>query len=528
MNVYLIQTLLFFAVNFMFLLSRSVLWDGKLWYQLMFNRDFNGLMWMTFQAKLPIVFHLYAFLADTFDPTFISKCISFFSLMFAGLIFRWFLEKDQLGSPRSRFLAGFWYCLMPCYLVSIEFCHTMYNMAVLGFFLAAFIHSSTMKDHKKNTLFVPLHILVFILFYFVFSANKAFLFLYPLFIVQSLYQFHQSEPSTKIVTALKNWTKRYWILLLLPFIYWSLKDLPLGIYDNYNAVNLKDFRRFIEAFKVGLKSGNIQILSTILSWVVKDGALLLISAAWFIFLYLFSRKNVSTTRVKDTDRFLIIGLIGSVALMYMIIFPYAAVGKHAQFMDFESRHALLFVFPQALFILFSTSLLEKKFKFYSMLYPAILLFMSLVAAATLENQRRNDVDWYKRQAMVENFKQSESVKNASTIVLHDEILSWDWLRRGVEFYELNGFAQDAFGDQKRLVYDSRFLPDQKFINTPGVPQRYQFKDYNKNGSKLDLRITQGELNLLKWSDYLHLKWLDLTNHKEFEKEIAKALKLQIL
>lgn len=523
MNIYLAQALIFLLVNFSYLLSRSVLWDGKLWYQLMHNHDFSGLFWMTHQNKLPLVFHLYAYLADTFNPVFIAKLISFVSLLFAGLIFRWFIEKAELGSPRARFLAGTWYCFMPCYLVGIEFCHVSYNLAILVFFLGAFIHSSTMADHKNGAKFTVIHLIVFSCFYVSFTANKAFLFLYPLFIVQSIFQYCQYKLSKK---SLFLWLKNYWFLLLFPFVYWSLKDQPTGIYNGYNAINLKEFGKFFEAFKIGLKAGNAQTLTKILTWTFTDYILMALSLLWFAILFLISKK-IPSKRTSMTNKPLTIGLVSAILLMLMIIFPYAAVGKHAQFIDFESRHALLFVFPQALIILFSFTLIENRSKYSTPLFLAVLLFYSCVAAAVFENHRRNDVDWYKRQAMVENFKVFKPIQEASIIGIEDHLLEWNHLNRGVEFYELSAFSEDAFGDQKRLIYDSRFPVDNVLLNTPGVPERYNFKEYNPNGKHIKVLLTKGTLNLLDWKNYIYLKWLENMNYLKFKQEIKNAIEFRI-
>ena len=522
-NVYVVQALLFLAVNFMYLLSRSVLWDGKLWYQLMHNHDFDGLFWMTYQSKLPIVFHLYTYLGDTFNPTFMAKAISFFSFLFAGLIFRWFLEKDQIGSVRGRFLAGFWFCLMPCYLVGIEFCHVSYNVAVLVFFLGCFLHAATLEEHERPSVFIPIHLLVFGCFYFAFTANKAFLFLYPLFIVASVFRFYKKSPFKKFLLL---WTKKYWFLLLIPFIYWTLKDQPHGVYDNYNAINFRDTGRFIEAFKIGLQS-NRRILSKILSWVFHDGVLLGLAVVWFLVLWWTCKAVFKTaTPAKNSPRFLILGLAGSFVLLLMIIFPYAAVGKHAQFMDFESRHALLFVFPQALMIAFAVALAEQKLKQFKFVFLGALAFISLVTAAVFENFRRNDVDWFKRQAMIENFKISKAIQNASIIGIQDNILEWNQLNRGIEFYELSAFAQDALGNQRHLVYDTRFPVDKALLETPGVPQRYQFKDYDPKGQAIVVEMNRGEVDLLSWKNYLQLKWSEMFDEEEFRLLIVKAIQFK--
>ena len=68
-----------------------------------------------------------------------------------------------------------------------------------------------------------------------------------------------------------------------------------------------------------------------------------------------------------------------------------------------------------------------------------------------------NIDWKYQQSIIHNFKQSEKIRNNTTIIvnlnLNDKLYGNRWL----DFYELNGLSKAAFGDSKRLVVSSTSL-----------------------------------------------------------------------
>lgn len=525
---YIEQSAFFFLINALYFVSFHALWDGRLWYQLMKNQDLTSIFWITDQAKIPLHFHLYAFLATTPYPLFYSKVISFISLLFTGLIARWYIERHEIGDSVARFWAGILLCLMPSYLVGVEFAHAQYNFGIFTFFAVMWFHS-VVSDELKNEKWQQFFLNSFtvLICYWAFSVNRALMFIFPVFLVSSVLQNRERSVDKRWASVITEWAKAHWMFLLLPLISWVLRDKPYGIYATYNQVNLSNVSGIYEKLKSGIKGGALGNPLRIIKLGFYDSGLIAFSLLMSVLYFFFSRKYVKKTLNKLSTNFIL--LAGSYLLLLMIVFPYAVVGKSAGFIDYESRHAILFVYPQCIMLCLFVTLVRQFFdkKKISMLpiHLLVALLLGFTSGGVVHVLRWWDVDWLKREAMTERFKESEKVRKASFVEVYDKTEKYDALHRGVEFYDLSPLAEEAFQNKTHLVYDMRWTLSH-IVQDPMVRKNYGLGDVNMNGDKIKVYFDYGSLDLFDWNTYFKLKHAQIFNYEKFLSQVKEAVTMK--
>lgn len=530
-----VQTLLFALVNFPYFFIPGAVYDGRLWYQFLLERNFSSLFWFTNQARINLHLHLYAFLATTSSPLFWAKVISFFSLLTVGLIFRWALELLKIGSSQGRFWAGVWFCLMPSYLAGFEFSHAQYNLGFAAFFVCLWMNmllNTKLTECKYKSVLVNL--MICLILYWTFSVNRALYFMHIHFVVVSFLVFKNTKQLTDWINPFKEWSQFNFPLLLIPLISWILRDKPFGEYAQYNQVNISQLGQLYAHIKMNLVESCLKAPIGVLKFAFKDsvtlGFGLLMAGVIFYFIRQYKKEEPQSLKIT------LVGLCYGVIALLLAIFPYAAVAKVAFFNDVETRHAIFFVFSQALILLFGFDLLtyvHERLKRSRRAYTAALLAMSLIfglmAGGILHVFRWWDLDWYKHEAIKANLKYSAEGKAASRIILHDKYRDYYGLWRNAPvFYELTPLAEEVYGGEDHLVMDELRLVEDKDFNRPEWRRRSHFGDIDPNGRTVHFQMDKGELDLWDWKIYLSLKKDQLSNYDQFLERIRHGIKFELM
>lgn len=507
--MYFYLTVFFIFANLFGLLTRSVAWDSRLWFTHIKNQDIDTLYWFLNQAKLVGQFQIFSFLSYFKDPLFIANAGNFLFWLLITLFFYWFVTELKLGTPMSRFVASCWVALKPSLLVSYELCHMPYNLGILLYCLGIWSFLTYGKNFKPKTFgFAIYFIALFILWNSSFVLLRSLMFLHYGFIV--------------ILFINKNINyKQLCLFALLPIVSWIFKGVPTGVYANYNQVDLSHVNLY--NLRISLRETNWVIFNKTTKWIWKDIGLVLAFLAALPMVYLMLRKvpkpeKPVTNKIAGMNLFVWAGCC--LFFILFLIFPYLTTGIVLVHDDFESRHAILHVFPQALILIALGQFFEwRKWLRFEQVFFTVLLSMFLIAM--VENQRRWQIDGFVQDSIVQNLKSLPFDRSVSTLVFDHQALNWHQLNRRPNIYEYNGLLDAALGEQKWIGIDQTVLKSLSSI-PPYMLVKYACKNCVATEKMQLVVISKGEANPYSWSVYGPLIWNEYFNKEKYN-QLAKEL-----
>ena len=202
--------------------------------------------------------------------------------------------------------------------------------------------------------------------------------------------------------------------IFLPPIYWYLKSIYFtssGMFSGYNALSI-DISVFVKPFLpiLGFFSGDGLAIGT--------GGLVIVLALLVLSSYrisIFFPQSIDNS-IKISLIFIIIG----VAVSYLGVFPYAAVGKIPSFSDWTAtRHQRLLMFGLAIIIFGVVSACARKFKENSHAINTILpLFIVLLFIGNWwQVYSEFYVDHLKQRALIKLIKKHPELKKNNVIIV---------------------------------------------------------------------------------------------------------------
>jgi hypothetical protein len=268
------------------------------------------------------------------------------------------------------------------------------------------------------------------------------------------------QDSYRAGVPLKRFLFRYWPLLALPAAWYLVKISffqPYGIYAGYNQI-----------------SPPLLVAATVP---------LALSVLPLVALYVL-RGRLSS---------LVLGILAALAagifLTALAIHPYAVVGQRPPFVEWQTRDELLMPLGISFIVLalcrMVGALLGRGLA--QLAGIAVLAFSVVVSAAICASYF---VDWQKQQTLIEIFRATPALENASTIIFHDDTTNMNIFNRSYRFYEWNGLMRRAFGDESRFgVNDARVEVEGLLTGSYSKYALYGPRNYVPDGSVLDVTIS---------------------------------------
>lgn len=230
-----------------------------------------------------------------------------------------------------------------------------------------------------------------------------------------------------------HFTRRNWLLLVLPVLYFSIRQIwfkPYGLYENYN----QDFG-IIKIIKSPiLQAANI--------FDVQINIGLFIIALLICIILLRKNKNILLYIPTCSIKWYLVGLF----VFISACFPYWIIGRVPTFNVWSSRHQLLI--PLSIAIILTTIMIRERNKYYQK--SLLILFVCISMTYNLNTYIGYYVDWEKQLQLIKLFRENKVIKDGSLIIFTDESINKNYLNREYAVYEWNGILEMAFGDQKRL------------------------------------------------------------------------------
>ena len=497
----------FIFANLFGLLTRSVAWDSRLWFTHIKNQDIDALYWFLNQAKLTGQFQLFSFLSFFKDPVAMANGISFCCWLLITLFFYWFVTELKLGSPLARTIATTCVAIKPSFLVGYEFCHMPYSLGILLYFAGVW-GLLTYGTKLKSWPLIFFSVALFVIWDTSFTLLRSIMFLHYGIIVM-LYLNKNIH------------YKQLAFLAAIPLVSWFLKADATGVYGNYNQVKLANISLWNMAYS--LKQTNWIVFRKTTGWIWKNPGLFAIFILAIPMIYyglLHKVKLQKSAHAKIMGMPFIIWSACCGFFILFLIFPYVATGIAIQYNDFESRHAILHFFPQALFLLGFSYFLEV-YKTRKLVKGFFTLIIAAFLVAGLENQRRWMIDGFVQDSMIENLRSLPFDRSVSVLLFEHKAVNWHHLDRRPNIYEFNGLL-DAALDEQKWVGIERHLAK----NLDGLPQdileHYACKNCKVTDRRQVVEIDKGDLDPFQWTNFFSLLYSKYFDKDKYQM-LAKSL-----
>ena len=395
------------------LASNAVFWDDWLVY-----RSSDSVIFQTFSEAGSIlnwVSYLHIFMLAI--GVWSYKLFTFFLMFGAGLLLAFILERNSLIPKSLRFTLVLLFLILPFNFARIAAIDFPYALCYFSFFLAwALIDRSRVMAAG--------------LFLLSFNTNSLLVF-YFLPILDLLYR--TCRP-LDLRSAMKFPLRRPELMILpFAFFYTKIKFFkPSGDYDGYNQ-NFKLKHIFNAAKEQFFDIGTIE-----LNWPIFS--LLLLGAFYAII------KNSAYISDKISLRTSVFIFCGGIFVFLLAVLPYWILDLVPTFYEWASRHQLLMPLGTSMIIVGFIWLFPR---------PLRVLGTSVVVAGSLSlgvvNYSQFWLDWQKQKMLVKLFAASDDIRKADVLLIDDQTLNLNAIKREYRFYEWNGLLEEAFGNQSRFA-----------------------------------------------------------------------------
>jgi len=276
-----------------------------------------------------------------------------------------------------------------------------------------------LKEKKGHPLqYLPSLILIFFSFNnpVHLTFNCAFLAIYGLSTVGYSSNFPLGEFKKKLFTFLKQ----NWILALLPFIFFYLKNIFYPVTIPYNEIKLFSLPTLGSILKNILRLITEPILSIVYSiptfWFVLIPALVV--ASFFSFKYF--KRNPEPEDQRYALEMIAVGLI----LIVTLSITYGLVWKTFKIMSWKSSFAFSGNFGYSLFFLGSFQWLFNKYwgRKKNLIQPVLFLSIVALILININLYAMWQARWAHTASIIHKLKQKVPVQNANIYFLNDSVL----------------------------------------------------------------------------------------------------------
>lgn len=414
----------FAILHLPFVFSESALWDSLVQTQTYQLGIFDCSTQFSFDSGVPLSALIWQ-LGRLPYFIFIFKFAMLACYITSSFLFRTIIQRLFGFDDYWAFVAINVAFLFPAYSMWYHIIMLPYVISLTAFLAAVVLY---IKRYPHNS--VPTLLVISVLSIVAFNIRSFLVFhlaaLFCVFIAEML----NTENRIK---SFAFFIQRNLILIVLPFIYYVLLaiNFPLGgLYkvDQYNVIQFSISNVFVE-----LGKSIINTLFTpfyfLLKYVISDGTLLMLIFAFCLGSFLLLRKKGKAQVVRTKP--ILVALLGLMFLSALI--PYALVGKHVTTHGYETRHALLAIFPLIIIVIIC---------FQKLFSNTIVLsfFLALVASAFFYNE----VLWQNRFTKYEwTIDKLKSEKNILKEVVFFEDNAVVGMNEYFRFYECNIILQRA-------------------------------------------------------------------------------------
>jgi hypothetical protein len=488
-------------VHGLLLVNDGIFWDGWLVYTHHLEKDWGSLSLMFTEAGgIPITFYFHRLFSYFPWLVFSYRLVAFFSVMFSGILVYIICREVKMFRGYECLLLALLCLSYPAFQVSIELITTptvfYYCLFLLACYLA--IKSETTSGIRMGFL----RICSLCLFILSFPINSLLVLYYGFLFVLVIHSCRYRRIAHK-----KLFTKfmpRRLDYLLLPIIFWVISRLVFpshGLYSNYNRIifslsslvglHINFINNCVyEQVRIALQD-LIEFFAYYFPFGLGVFMVFLIGTQWIY-------KRLQFQPVHSVDRK--VGayslLLFGIALLFLGIFPYAAVGKVASIHGWDTRHALLIPLPMAMIFVGAIRLtFSQAIGSISRLgFTSLIILVFAFSLSTVKNYIAWQARWVKDRSIMANLSRMSDAKKLSVLWVDDQFpIGGEGFYR---FYEWASIFKSVWSDESHIGLDRRgyskefLIYGQRYFN-----RRYNLADFDPAGCQGILTVRRGPLSL---------------------------------
>ena len=515
----IVITLLYFVSYIFIPLNAGIFWDDWCLYHQ------NELVVFSFHKESGFFLYwpayLHSLMLSVSYGILIERLVIFFSFLCSTVLLFDFLKKIKEIDRMSRFFIMIFFSIFPLIFSRIGVAALCYALSNLFFYLGLFLVGRYFDKRK-----IHIRIMALMAIFLSFSTNSILFF----YLIVLLFIVYKERRTLISIRSLVNKCLNYIDFLLLPVAFWILKNMffkPYGLYDKYNQIYIYSPLKYLFQALIAFYNTFIYLIVSQFIPFFQQHTVLIFIASMILFFIFKKIINIRENNkyVKYDLRFLILGFFA----FFTGVFPYLAVGKMPQLYGWESRHELLLPLGLSLILFYSVKIiayyLKLSFTVKLFVYSFIIsLFIFFNQYIYLEYQK----DWFKQLSLIENFQESQILKENTTFIFEDRTLGLNALKRIYDFYEYNGLMKYAFGDQKRFGSDSTEFTNINDYRIYIADPKYNMYDYEIKEPQYKVIIDYNKPDILNNGTTLKLLWNEFFNNKEFITQIKRIVRLDYI
>jgi len=277
-------------------------------------------------------------------------------------------------------------------------------------FYAGWYYYLCLKEKKSSPLlYIPSLILMFLSFtYLVFLTHQlAFLLIYAL----SLWGYSIPSQLGELKTRSIAFLKQNWVPLLMPFVFYIIKNIFYPVAIPYNKIHLFSLISWLSILKNLFRNLTEPILSIAYSiptfWFVMIPVLLAASS----FLVRYFKSNS-----ESEDQQFALGMVGiGLILIVTLSITYGLVWKTVKIMSAKARYAFGANLAHSLILLGGIHWLFNKFwdRKKELIQPSLYLILTAMILVDINFYAMWQARWARTASNIQNLKQQTPIPNAN-------------------------------------------------------------------------------------------------------------------
>lgn len=500
---------------FYFLAFGITLFNDGLFFDdwLFYNIDHANFMPFMVQYGNPWLgwYHNFAFL---FDNILLSRFMIFCCYLFAAFCLYGALKTIKEISSKEKLLITLFFALFPVNFVRVLFCLVHYATSYFLFFLGFFLLS---RYFIKRNIFLRISALL-CLFLSFFSLQSLLVF----YVVIILFIIYMEHACIKTTTCLLSLSIKYIDFIVAPVVFWSLRNIffkPYGLYEAYNVVNPVNLFKSIYYIPVTFITSFITPLDQAFQFLYSNPAMIIIFT--LLISRLVHKKYFSMPEKAGVNDVWLLGF-GVLAFAFGA-YGYLAVNKIPASCDaWSGRYQMLIPLGASFIIVYLVRIFFNNGKARILAYSLLIV---LFVYANFTGYLKYQQDWFKELSLIENFRESEILKNNASFTFNDKTVSLNARNRIYGWSEYAALMKHAFGDERR--FGAGYLREDFFKDIETIiPQgQYNIREYKMQKPQYEVTIDYGEYRPTN-KGIIGLMWLRFAKPDLFENRIRNLIKLQ--
>jgi hypothetical protein len=423
------------------------------------------------------------------------RWVEFAALALIGVLVYSISQETRLFTRWEGVFIALIVIAYPAFQTWIVFSTANYVFYYALFFLAVFV--SLRAEKAAGVRRYGWQILSLLLFLLSYNLNSLLVFYFGFLALFVFYQHRGLTISWR--QGLRRFLRRRWVYVLLPFLFWAVKQAFFprnGDYANYNQFTFDPLPLALNAGRF-VVYGVYTPLSRALTLLVGQPALALLIGLLVYGCYrLFKLSSVNFFK-PGVKAYAMLGF--GVLLLGLAILPYIAVGLAPGKSGWATRHTLLLGLPVALLILAGARLI---FSRTGGAIPALGL-MCLVAlvlmfgGSTISDYISWQTRWVKDRSIQLNLARLDGAQDFSVYWIDDQFPAGGELN--YRFYEWSSMLENIWGEERRIGLDHVPSPEYLATLNQSFTAANNLSQFDPFGCQAILTIQRGQAMLDDWA-----------------------------